>query len=620
MQRGDPFADDGDGFVVHDILAERRHLVFAHATDAIEQNGFIRVAGNNHFRTGDAELIRDGAVDEILFLERRVEARIKERARTAGAMAHGAIGVEIRADAELEGGAGVGDVDEFGIAEDFTVVERGVEQSEVTERVELVRRDAVRIGVVAIELARLEAEHAAGSNRVARQTILAAGIKPVLRARAGGGLDLNRFGEAGGDEVGIAVVRAPFVARAVNVVIRVAHQDARLEAAEDLRIRVVHGQVEVFHEDGAGGESPFAIRGKVDDGVRGQREPARLDGAIGPQRRVGRVGNQVIRRHEIREVGEQTGFRNQFRQHARRWWRAAALQFVDLSADAAHLAEVKFAICIRAEGRKAGVIRAGVRAVAARHDAEQSFFDGRRGFVERPNGAHDVVAENIFAAEIVREFLSAINVTADDRTAIGVRIIEQRPATDAEVRRSQLAKIAFAAVPLKIERGFAGIDDVDFFARTFADVADENLAGRRINRHAMRTAQTETKEFFQHIGLTDEGIVVRNEIIRREAAGRLAWRCVAHVATATIHINAEDAGVKTLVDDLVVVANGIIAIRPIQKTIRRMKEHPAAVMPDGLIREIHENFYGVRNGDTIRIKRVAFQTVVIRVRQIGHGP
>ena len=120
--------------------------------------------------------------------------------------------------------------------------------------------------------------------------------------------------------------------------------------------------------------------------------------------------------------------------------------------------------------------------------------------------------------------------------------------------------------------------------------------------------------------MTDEGIVVRNEIIRREAAGRLAWRCVAHVATATIHINAEDAGVKTLVDDLVVVANGIIAIRPIQKTIRRMKEHPAAVMPDGLIREIHENFYGVRNGDTIRIKRVAFQTVVIRVRQIGHGP
>ena len=131
------------------------------------------------------------------------------------------------------------------------------------------------------------------------------------------------------------------------------------------------------------------------------------------------------------------------------------MEFVDLSADAAHLAEIDFTIRIRAERRKAGVIRAGVRAVAARHDAEESFFDGRRGFIERPNGAHDVVAENIFAAKIVCEFAAAINVTADDRAAIGVRIIEQRPATDANVRRSQLAEIAFAAVPLEVERGLA---------------------------------------------------------------------------------------------------------------------------------------------------------------------
>ena len=60
---------------------QRRHLVFAHDADAMEQNGFVRVAGDNDFRAGDAELVGDGAVDEILLFERRVKARVKKRAR-----------------------------------------------------------------------------------------------------------------------------------------------------------------------------------------------------------------------------------------------------------------------------------------------------------------------------------------------------------------------------------------------------------------------------------------------------------------------------------------------------------------------------------------------------------
>ena len=42
--------------------------------------------------------------------------------------------------------------------------------------------------------------------------------------------------------------------------------------------------------------------------------------------------------------------------------------------------------------------------------------------------------------------------------------------------------------------------------------------------------------------------------------------------------------IKAFVDDLVVVADGIVAVRPVKKSVRRMKKHPAAVMPDGLVR------------------------------------
>ena len=60
----------------------------------------------------------------------------------------------------------------------------------------------------------------------------------------------------------------------------------------------------------------------------------------------------------------------------------------------------------------------------------------------------------------------------------------------------------------------------------------------------MRAAQAEAEKFLEHVRLADERIVVRNKIIRREAAGRLARRRVAHVSAAAIHINAKDAGDK----------------------------------------------------------------------------
>src|SRR5271155_1286958 len=102
----------------------------------------------------------------------------------------------------------------------------------------------------------------------------------------------------------------------------------------------------------------------------------------------------------------------------RRWWRAAARERENAPADAAHLAEINFAVRVRAERRKSGVIRAGIRAVAFGHDAEDIFLDGRGCPVHRPDRAIDVVAENIFSAEVAREFLAAINVAADDSATV----------------------------------------------------------------------------------------------------------------------------------------------------------------------------------------------------------
>ena len=134
----------------------------------------------------------------------------------------------------------------------------------------------------------------------------------------------------------------------------------------------------------------------------------------------------------------------------------------------------------------------------------------------------NIVTKNIFAAEVGREFMSPINVTADDGAPVAVGIIQHRPPADADVRRFHFAERAFAIVPLEIQAAFARFNHVNFLTRAFADVADENPPGRRVISHAVRTAQAETKKILQHVGFADEWIVVRNEIIRRDAVDRLA--------------------------------------------------------------------------------------------------
>src|SRR5208283_5445715 len=106
--------------------------------------------------------------------------------------------------------------------------------------------------------------------------------------------------------------------------------------------------------------------------------------------------------------------------------------------------------------------------------------------------------------QIGGEFFAAINITANNRAPVGMRIIQHRPATDTDVSRWHFAQCPFTVIPLEIQPGLAGLDYIHLFTRAFTDVADENPARDRVISHAVRTAQSEAKEFFKHVRLADE--------------------------------------------------------------------------------------------------------------------
>ena len=107
-----------------------------------------------------------------------------------------------------------------------------------------------------------------------------------------------------------------------------------------------------------------------------------------------------------------------------------------------------------------------------------------------------------------------------------VRIIQDRPLVNADVRRRQIARSnPSMTLPLKIQaRRIARLDHIHFLARPVAHVADENSPGGRVDRHAMRAAQAEADKIPPAHWLADERIIVRNVIIRRRAQWLAAAR------------------------------------------------------------------------------------------------
>jgi len=190
-----PLGDGVDGVGVHHIAGEGRHLQVSGPVDAREQNGFREIARFDDAIVGETKGIRERAVDEALRRERDAEARVEITGHAIGAMALGAIGVEIGAHAKLGWIIGVIDANEFGNVRDGGFVLIGAEQTNVIPSAQLIVRDA-RSGISqrAVELSRVDAEDAAGIRIVADETIEWAGIIPRLCAHTGSIGDSQCFG------------------------------------------------------------------------------------------------------------------------------------------------------------------------------------------------------------------------------------------------------------------------------------------------------------------------------------------------------------------------------------------------------------------------------------------
>ena len=95
---------------------------------------------------------------------------------------------------------------------------------------------------------------------MAAEAIGAAGVVPLLRPRAGRGGDEDIFRERVREQVGIGVVRPPFVSDTVRGAVGVPHEEASFKTAEQAGIVLVRRKGEVFDEDRAVRKGPFACR------------------------------------------------------------------------------------------------------------------------------------------------------------------------------------------------------------------------------------------------------------------------------------------------------------------------------------------------------------------------
>ena len=166
----------------------------------------------------------------------------------------------------------------------------------------------------AVELPRLGPEHEAGGRGVALEALVAARVRPGLRANAVAGPDRDLLVQTIVEQLGVGVIGPPSVGDAVALAGSVDHEQARLEPAAAEGLRLVVGELEMLDEDRAGGKRPFAVARELDRLASGQRDPPSLQSAVGPERAVHGVGDDAGRWRHVVEAGEEARFRELFRQ------------------------------------------------------------------------------------------------------------------------------------------------------------------------------------------------------------------------------------------------------------------------------------------------------------------
>jgi len=399
----DPRGNHGDGVGINEI-AEVGHLNFiVRRVDTRQQHGTPRILGLEHAGVVHAQRERRGKIGEVLVGEWRVVARVERGAGPAGLMTLHAVGFQVRARPFFERGAQIGERGELEIIGDAGFVDGGIKQTKIIQRAELVVGHAGG-GIIqrAVQLARVDAEHIIRDGRVTCQTIRRTRINPNLGADASGVGDENGFVQSAGQQIGIAVVRAPFVSDAIDAAVDVAHEQTGFKAARrDGGVGFVHDEIKVFHEDGAGGKRPIVIRGEIDLFVR-RDEPAvirqckvaRFQRCVRPQRGVRAVRNDAARGRARGGVGKHAAAGKQRGQRA--------------AARGGHIGE-RGEITIRGEA---------VRLSAA--GADGYVGDGRRAgesaAVQRDGGKRVTARAKSGGGEKIRRCVSAVAQRAQQRS------------------------------------------------------------------------------------------------------------------------------------------------------------------------------------------------------------
>src|SRR6185436_5574459 len=145
------------------------------------------------------------------------------------------------------------------------------------QRRELIRGASGRVAEIAVERADLQAERAARGLRMALQALRLAREVP--------GLAVHRDALAADHARRVRTLGVPLVRVARPYAVVVPHEEPRLDQRRT--------QAEILHQHAAARECEVAVALDDDALTVGQREPARLDGAVGEKRRGRRIRNEA---------------------------------------------------------------------------------------------------------------------------------------------------------------------------------------------------------------------------------------------------------------------------------------------------------------------------------------
>ena len=512
------------------------------------------IVGYNHAVRRVTEVVVERTPDDAGVFRFGGDARVPvAQGRTAGLVALRAVDGEIGTGAPLEALRRVARRRVF--HHPVRTRNRGAEIAGRAQGRDLVLRDAA-VGCRPVQLRRVETECISAHRRVAVEARRARRKRPGLRLGYSTHHDVEGARVAAlRHQIRIRLVRAPFVADAVNAVGGLDDKPS-LEMTRRGRTATRGFDVEILHPDGAGGQRPVS-RGRKRERRRqpGDGKPARLDRVVRPERDIRRIGDNARIRCQRGEAGKRAG-----RGECRRKRTGDGVDHQATDVAGADVARQNVTIggidAERDQGRFAGQLRDGIDA-------------GHVVLLQRPDAAAALVAKNVGAVKL-RQARPARDDAARDH--VSHRVIVNPDGRnwipdDASGGRARAGDVSLDVIPAIVASLH---NDVDFLALVLADIADIKLAGGGIEAEAEWIAQAHGPKFRAHQRRRDgepvegrgagEGIVGRDGVVGVARSGvddDRGMRIGFERARFPVDVDSQNSREKILVDALAVV-EGII--------------------------------------------------------------